>query len=395
MWSMIFFFLGTVQLRVTGASPEQCLRRLADQRIAFRFLGKPDAFSAEIEVLRRDVPRAERQLLRGGCECETEQARGAPAIFGGLLQRPVLLILLALAVAAAIVVPKFVFFYSVSGNETVPDAQILRELRELGVGFGTYGPSIRPQELKNQMLLRIPKLQWLTVQQSGMCARVVVRERPEKEPILDRRTPANVIAARSGVITRVSAEAGFCLCSPGQAVKSGELLVSAYTDFGYKTQVTAARAEIYAQTVRMADCILPAAQQVKDTRAETRSTVSLWVGRRRIRLFGRGADGSFCEKQTERRTLTLPGGFSLPLGIEITRICEYDTRDEILQAEDVRQRLLAFVQTQAQREMIAGMILASREHMTEENGGYCLHAALQCEEMIARMQPANLKEAIQ
>ena len=45
--------------------------------------------------------------------------------------------------------------------------------------------------------------------------------------------------------------------------------------------------------------------------------------------------------------------------------------------------------------MIAGTILASREHMTEENGGYCLHAALQCEEMIARMQPANLKEAIQ
>ena len=395
MWGVICFFLGTVQLRVTGASPEQCLRRLTSQRIAFRFLGKPDAFSAEIEVLRRDVPRAERQLLRGGCECEITQARGAPSVFGGLLRRPALLVLLALAVISAIVVPKFVFFYSVSGNETVPDAQILRELQELGIGFGTYGPSIRPQELKNQMLLRIPKLQWLTVQQSGMCARVVVRERPEKEPVLDRRTPANVIAARSGVITRVSAEAGFCLCSPGQAVRSGELLVSAYTDFGYKTQVTAARAEIYAQTVRTADCVLPAAQQVKGRRGETHSTVSLWIGRRRVRLFGRDADGGFCEKQTERRTLTLPGGFSLPLGIEITRICEYDTRDEILQAEDVRQRLLAFVQTQAQREMIAGTIFASRVHMTERSGGYCLHAALQCEEMIARMQPANLKEAIQ
>ena len=391
MWGVICFFLGTARLRVTGASPEQCLRRLTGQRIAFRFLGKPDAFSAEIEVLRRDVPRAERQLLRGGCECEITQAR----VFGGLLRRPALLVLLALAVISAIVVPKFVFFYSVSGNETVPDAQILRELQELGIGFGTYGPSIRPQELKNQMLLRIPKLQWLTVQQSGMCARVVVRERPEKEPVLDRRTPANVIAARSGVITRVSAEAGFCLCSPGQAVRSGELLVSAYTDFGYKTQVTAARAEIYAQTVRTADCVLPAAQQVKGRRGETHSTVSLWIGRRRVRLFGRDADGGFCEKQTERRTLTLPGGFSLPLGIEITRICEYDTRDEILQAEDVRQRLLAFVQTQAQREMIAGTILASRVHMTERSGGYCLHAALQCEEMIARMQPANLKEAIQ
>lgn len=151
------------------------------------------------------------------------------------------------AIAAGIVVPKYVFFYEVEGNEAVPSAQILRELRELGVGFGTYGPSIKPQELKNQMLLRIPKLQWLTVQQSGMCARVVVRERPDKAPVLDRKVPTDVIASRAGVLTRVEAVAGNCLCAPGQAVAGGELLVSAYTDFGFKTQVTAARAEIYAR----------------------------------------------------------------------------------------------------------------------------------------------------
>lgn len=98
------------------------------------------------------------------------------------MEAAVLLILLAAAITAAILVPKFVFFYEVEGNEAVPSAQILRELQELGVGFGTYGPSIKPQELKNQMLLRIPKLQWLTVQQSGMCARVVVRERRSKSP---------------------------------------------------------------------------------------------------------------------------------------------------------------------------------------------------------------------
>lgn len=135
-----------------------------------------------------------------------------------------LLILLAAAIAAGIVVPKYVFFYEVEGNEAVPSAQILRELRELGVGFGTYGPSIKPQELKNQMLLRIPKLQWLTVQQSGMCARVVVRERPDKAPVLDRKVPTDVIASRAGVLTRVEAVAGNCLCAPGQAVGGGELL---------------------------------------------------------------------------------------------------------------------------------------------------------------------------
>lgn len=160
--------------------PEWCLQRLAKARVPFHFCGKPDAFTAGIWILRRDEARVTRLVRAAGCECHVEERGGFPAIFGGLQRRLWLPVLLLAAAAAAVIVPKFVFFYTVEGNETVPSAQILRELQELGVGFGTYGPSIKPQELKNQMLLRIPKLQWLTVQQSGMRAVVVVRERPEK-----------------------------------------------------------------------------------------------------------------------------------------------------------------------------------------------------------------------
>ena len=330
----------------------------------------------------------------GGCDCAVLERGGFSAVFGGLRKRPALLFLLAAAIAAAIVVPKFVFFYAVEGNETVSSAQILRELRELGVGFGTYGPSIKPQELKNQMLLRIPKLQWLTVQQSGMCARVVVRERPDKEPVLDRKTPTDVIASRAGVLTRVEAVAGNCLCVPGQAVAGGELLVSAYTDFGFKTQVTAARAEIYAETVRQAVCVLPETETVKDVRAAAHYAVSLLVGRRRISLFGADEPEGFYEKETKIRYMTLPGGFSLPLGIAITRICEYDTREETLRAQDAEDRLLELVQADAMRDMIAGSIRDASVRTEQSGGCIRLHASLRCEEMIARMRPASLKEAI-
>lgn len=277
----------------------------------------------------------------------------------------------------------------------MPSAQILRELQELGVGFGTYGPSIKPQELKNQMLLRIPKLQWLTVQQSGMCARVVVRERPDKEPVLDRKAPTDVIAARAGVLTRVEAVAGNCLCVPGQAVASGELLVSAYTDFGFKTQVTAARAEIYAETVRQAVCIVPETEQVKERRAAPRYAVSLLVGRRRISLFCAAVPEQSYEKETKTQYFTLPGGFSLPLGIAITRICEYDTREEKLRAQDAEDRLLELVQADALRDMIAGTITGCSVRTERSGGCIRLHASLRCEEMIARMRPASLKEAIE
>ena len=396
MWRVIWFFLGVSRLSITGASPEWCMQRLAKARIAFHFCAKPDDFTAEVWILRRDEARAAQLVVLARLDHAEPDHAGAHEHDGGQRHDAhALLILLAAAIAAGIVVPKYVFFYEVEGNEAVPSAQILRELRELGVGFGTYGPSIKPQELKNQMLLRIPKLQWLTVQQSGMCAHVVVRERPDKAPVLDRKVPTDVIASRAGVLTRVEAVAGNCLCAPGQAVAGGELLVSAYTDFGFKTQVTAARAEIYAETVRQAVCVLPEAEQIKTNRTAPRYAVSLLVGRRRISLFGADVPEGFYEKETKTRVLTLPGGFSLPLGIAITRICEYDTREETLRAQDAEGRLLELVQADAMRDMIAGSIRSSSVRTEQSGGCIRLYASLRCEEMIARMRPASLKEAIE
>ena len=170
---------------------------------------------------------------------------------------------------------------------------------------------------------------------------------------------------------------------------------SAYTDFGFKTQVTAARAEIYAETVRQAVCIVPETEQVKERRAASRYAVSLLVGRRRISLFCAAVPERSYEKETKTQYFTLPGGFSLPLGIAITRICEYDTREETLRAQDAEGRLLELVHADAMRDMIAGSIRSSSV-WTEQSGGCIrLFASLRCEEMIARMRPASLKEAIE
>ena len=53
----------------------------------------------------------------------------------------------------------------------------------------------------------------------------------------ERRAPMNVVAGKDGVITSVSAMEGNCLCAVGQAVKKGQVLISAYTDLEFTTRV--------------------------------------------------------------------------------------------------------------------------------------------------------------
>ena len=147
MWQLIWFLQGYVIAEIRGASPEWSLEKLSGARVAFLKPQRTDDFTIRLVLLQRDLPKARTAAQRAMCELCVLQEHGFRQVFGGLWKRRGFALLLLLAMAGAFVIPKFVFFYEVVGNETVPEAQILRELQNLGVGFGTYGPSIRPQEL--------------------------------------------------------------------------------------------------------------------------------------------------------------------------------------------------------------------------------------------------------
>lgn len=394
MWRIIWFFLGWRRVRLTGASPQWSLNALSARRVAFRDVARVDEFTIETTILTRDFDAARAAAERAMCQIDVLKSGGFGVTFAGLRRRWGLVLLLTLAVAvAALFLPHFVLFYEVSGNETVPEELILRNLKELGVGFGTYGPSIKPQWIKNHMLRRIPKLQWITITQNGCCAKVIVRERPETPTVNDRKTPRNVVASRAGVLTRVSVLEGNALCKVGDVVGEGELLVSAYTDFGYKISVSGALAEIYAETSRRSCAVIPDKTLKKVPNGEKRTQVSLVIGQKRVNIFGNSSiQTPECDKITTYRTLTLAGGYTFPITLEITHISGYDTVEEDTDAAWAQQMMRQLAREDVQRDMIAGQILSESFSLEHEGGGLRLYSVFSCEEMIARMTRARILE---
>ena len=391
MWRLIWFLQGYVQAELRGASPEWALERLSNARVAFLRVQRIDDFTIALLILRKDVLKAEAAARKAMCELAVVREMGFGKTFGGLWRRRLFALGLVLCAAGAFVIPKFVFFYDVVGNETVPDAEILRALHSLGVGFGTYGPEIQPQALKNKMLLLVPELQWFTVQQSGMCAHVVVRERPEKLAVEERRAPMNVVAAKDGVLTSVSSLEGNCLCAPGQAVTEGQVLISAYTDLEFTTRVSAALGEIYAETLTHKQVVCPDTALFKQPNGMTARRISLLVGEKRWNIFANGGNlEGKCDKITKTHMLTLPGGFEIPVGLEITELSGYDLVKKPLSEETAQALLIEQLERGVRQDMIAGEILDEALDLTKLTGRYELHASVRCEEMIARMVRASI-----
>ena len=391
MWRVIWFLQGYVRAKIKGASPEWALERLTQARAAFLEPVREDDVTISLLLLKKDVPKAESAAQKAMCELEIAEEFGLSKSLGGLFRRKAFCIALVLALAASFVIPKFVFFYEVTGNEAVPEEKILRAMKSLGVGFGTYGPDIKPQELKNKMLLLIPELQWFTVQQSGMRARIVVRERPERIPVEERRAPMDVVAAKNGVITSVYAYDGNCLCQPGQAVTKGQLLISAYTDLEFTTRVCAARGEIYAGTLAQKTVVTPDTVTVKRPNGKTSRSVSLLLGEKRRNIFTNGGNlTGRCDKITRTHMLTLPGGLEIPIGLSVTQCVYYDTETKPLSPETAKAQLQEQAESAVRQDMIAGTILDVTGELSRQNGIFEYTASIRCEEMIARMVRASI-----
>ncbi len=172
----------------------------------------------------------------------------------------------------------------ITGNQRIPEKEIIRALAELGVSYGVPFRDLPYQYLEQQMRLAVHDIEWITMRHEG--GRLIVDLTEERLPpeMHDRRIPCNVIAAETAQITGMDIRRGFAVKQIGDTVHAGELLITgAQTDaFGickyYHAEgiVTGTYFDTFEQT-------LPFVSEIP-VRARTRTETVLSVFGRRIPL---------------------------------------------------------------------------------------------------------------
>lgn len=386
---LLWYLRGYCTVEIAGASPDWTLNRLAQRRVPFWDIQWLDEMRVRLCVFSRDLPVLRQTTIEAMCQLETEIQMGPWPALRKLL-RPILLIGIGLTLCLLLVLPNYLLFFTVSGNETVPEEKILRTLEDLDIDFGVYGPDVHPKWIKDHVLNLLPQLQWITVTQNGCIAQVVVRERPETPKVIDRKGFANVIASRAGLITSQSVLAGQPLKQVGDIVVKGELLVSGIVDLERVFTMEYAQAEIFARTWYHTTAITPSTIIQKCDAGEPYHAVWIEFGKERIKIFGNsGISTATCDKMIDRKSLLLPGDYILPVSLLIETYVPYETQLVHLPSAQVEQWLLDSVQDGILSRAKAGEVLQCQQVCSEENGVYVLKSVHECREMIAETVEAK------
>ncbi|MBE7050366.1 MAG: FtsQ-type POTRA domain-containing protein [Ruminococcaceae bacterium] len=124
----------------------------------------------------------------------------------------------------------FIREIKVSGNVYLTDEQIKSVISDCGVKKGTLLWSVKPDEIKEEILKKCDHLSWVWIDIKGTTAYVDVREKISVPEVFDYDYACNIIAEKDGVIREAISESGVLYAKPGTYVKKGDLLIGGVYD---------------------------------------------------------------------------------------------------------------------------------------------------------------------
>ena len=399
MKRLMNFLRGMVRLSVTGPFPERLINLCAQEGVDFWALEWRDGRTLSLTTRRRTLALLRRLAEKAGCEVRVEGSRGLPDFLLRFRTRYTFLAGLALSLCAVALLSRFVLTVEVTGNDRVPTAVILTQLRQLGVRPGVYGPALDRQQLAQEALLGLEDLAWMGINLHGTRLEVIVRERVETPKRIDETGYYDVVAEADGIITHLEAELGDAVVAEGDTVLTGEKLISGlvtleppkYSDQPNRYYQTHARGRVWARTWRTLTAAIPLQAQVKEHTGEERSVWSLNVMGRRVEIFGNSSiSWPFYDKITTVRRAVLPGQTVLPLSLIRETFREY----ELGTVEVDREAAQALLEEQlsAQLERLVGedgQVQSTRFSAKVSDGLLQVTLLAECREEIGREVPGT------
>lgn len=294
MKALFNFLRGMILLEVTAPFPERFINLCAQGDIEFWAMEQLDEHTLRLTARRRYKKEILAIAQKLGCEVHLEGSRGLPDFLGRFRARYAFLAGLCFAVCAVLFLSRFVLTIEVTGNEQVPTAVILSQLRQLGVRQGVYGPSLDRKQLAQEALVELPELSFMAINLHGTRLEVIVREVVKAPERVDVAENIDLAAETDGLILKVEPELGDSLVKVGDTVAAGDILISGtvtmeppiYSGLPNRYFQTHARGRVWARTWRTLTASIPLESLGKEYTGREKSCWSVTLFGRRIEIFG-------------------------------------------------------------------------------------------------------------
>ena len=237
------YLIGYVIIKIEGLYLERGMNLIRESGIKLWGLKRTSRSCIVAKVSVQGYKRLAESTLRG-CRITLVEKRGLPALWGRLKRRKALLAGAIAAILLVFILTSFIWSIEFEGDFSIAEEELLAQLQEMGVSTGLYSGKINTQELENRLMLKNPSIAWVDVRVRGVELNIEIKmKEPVPEMLSDQ--PQDIIASKDAVIESIVSLSGTKMVSEGQAVKKGDILISANVEKeGIEPNTVHARGEV-------------------------------------------------------------------------------------------------------------------------------------------------------
>ena len=329
------FIFGYATLKITGIKPERFINMIMNLRIKFWGI---ERFSDEntnglcIKIPSRYAKEAAlyEAANKTNTKCDIISKKGIRYLLERHKYRLGIYLGVVIGVTLIYISTFFIWDVKIVKSDYNNNVEVIEILEKLGCKNGAFIKNIDVKELQDRAVLNSNgKITWLAVNIKGTVAYIEIKKREPPEKINDRKTPANIIASKSGKIIYIDTYDGQQMVEKDVAVQKGDLLISgAVNSEMLGMRIKHASGKVLAETTRTIEVIIPLDSTEKIYTGNETGKISLNIFGKNINLYLKN-DVSFekYNKIKDVKNLTLFDAVVLPVKVSTSIYKEFEVKN--------------------------------------------------------------------
>ena len=273
------FFSGYVTISLTGNFTERFINICIARGLVIWNIRKTDERTTTVNIAVKDFLKVRSIAKKSKTKVRIREKHGLFMHLKKHRKRKFFFIGIVFFILFIFISTRFIWHIEIHGLTYTPEQSLIRSLKEAGVYPGVLKSRIDQNKVKNIVLLKQKDLSWLWVDIKGSKAIVNVSQRT-LPPVIENRTPCDIIATKDGVIFSYTVTGGSVRVKTGDSVVQGQTLISGVvTSEMIPYRYTKASGQVWARTwYTPSDIFYPEIEVLKET-GEKKT-------HRRINIFG-------------------------------------------------------------------------------------------------------------
>lgn len=230
---LLRLLLGYVRIEVEGYYVERFINICTNRKILIWNLKRQKGVKLYLNIGIRDFKNLSKIARKTNCKVKILKKRGIPFFLNRYKKRKIFAIFLIVILCAICVSSKYVWNIEILVEDNLTIDNIEEDLESVGITKGILKSNINTEQVIQELRLKRNDIAWVGIDIEGTNVIINIVKADNSPEIINNSDYCNIVASKSGIITKITAQNGTALVGVGDTVQKGDILIAGYMEGKY------------------------------------------------------------------------------------------------------------------------------------------------------------------